>query len=165
MWHLTATGSCKLGENPYDEHLRAHLVAQEPRVVCSHGHVPPRSPSSRHRHAATPQRNATPRLGPQTNALGFPKFFKWNCQASTTFILSSFRRMSTAVSLPNDVGPSHSASSLDPPSTPSSTSGSVRPKSEHRVSLGVLDSAKFRLSHDVGVPVPSSLSPSIPFRA
>jgi hypothetical protein len=55
--------------------------------------------------------------------------------------------------------PSRSTTSLEPPSTPSSTHDSIRPKVERRVSLGVLESAKFRLSHDVGVPVPSSLSP------
>ena len=59
-----------------------------------------------------------------------------------------------ALSLSNDIPlsstPSHSSSSLEPPpSTPSSATDSVRPKSERRVSLGVLESAKFRLSHDV----------------
>jgi len=54
-----------------------------------------------------------------------------------------------------------SVASLDPPSTPSSAH-STRPKAERRVSLGVLESAKFRLSHDVGVPVSSSLSPLFP---
>jgi hypothetical protein len=59
--------------------------------------------------------------------------------------------------------PSHSATSLEPSSTTSgSTHDSIRPKVERRVSLGVLETAKFRLSHDVGVPVPSSLSPFFP---
>ena len=74
--------------------------------------------------------------------------------------------MSVALSLQNDLPmsstPFHSTASLEPPSTPSSTTDSVRPKSEHRVSLGVLESAKFRLSHDVRRPVASSLSPFYP---
>ena len=74
--------------------------------------------------------------------------------------------MTIALSLPNDPSlhptPSYSATSLDPPSTTSLASCSVRPKAERRVSLGVLESAKFRLSHDVGVPVASSLSPFFP---
>jgi len=73
----------------------------------------------------------------------------------------------TALELGNDVRlqstPSHSATSLDPPSTSSSAAGSAQPKSEHRVSLGMLDSTKFRLSHDVRVLVPSSLSFLSPF--
>lgn len=71
--------------------------------------------------------------------------------------------MSITLPLPNDLSlhptPSHSATSLDPPSTPHDF---IRPKAERRVSLGVLESAKFRLSHDVGVPVSSSLSPFFP---
>jgi hypothetical protein len=75
--------------------------------------------------------------------------------------------MSITLPLPNDPAlhptPSHSATSLDPPSsTPSSAHVSIRPKAERRVSLGVLESTKFRLSHDVGVPVSSSLSPFFP---
>lgn len=75
--------------------------------------------------------------------------------------------MSITLSLPNDPNPlptpSYSATSLDPPpSTSSSSVDSMRPKPERRVSLGVLESAKFRLSHDVGVPVPSMLSPFFP---
>ncbi|KAH9986324.1 hypothetical protein BJV74DRAFT_951929 [Russula compacta] len=71
--------------------------------------------------------------------------------------------MSSTLSLPNDLAlplPSHSASSLDPLSSPSSASDSSRPKSEHRLSLGVLDPAKFRLSHDFArlVRSPSSVS-------
>jgi hypothetical protein len=75
--------------------------------------------------------------------------------------------MSITLPLPNDPGlhptPSHSATSLDPPSTTTSSAHDcTRPKAERRVSLGVLESAKFRLSHDVGVPVLSSLSPFFP---
>jgi hypothetical protein len=75
--------------------------------------------------------------------------------------------MSINLPLPNDPGlhptPSHSATSLDPPSTPSSAAhDSIRPKAERRVSLGVLESAKFRFSHDVSVLVSSSLSPFFP---
>lgn len=74
--------------------------------------------------------------------------------------------MSITLPLPNDPGlhptPSNSATSLDPPSTASSAHDSMRPKPERRVSLGVLESAKFRLSHDVGVLVLSSLSPFFP---
>ena len=74
--------------------------------------------------------------------------------------------MSVSFSLSNDPSlhptPSYSASSLDRPSTSSLTNYCARPKAERRVSLGVLESAKFRLSHDVGVPVPSSLSPFFP---
>src|SRR6267142_1202459 len=74
--------------------------------------------------------------------------------------------MSMALSLQNDLPmsstPFHSTASLEPPSTPSSATDSVRPKSERRISLGVLESAKFRLSHDVRRPVASSLSPFYP---
>lgn len=81
---------------------------------------------------------------------------------------NSSHDMSSTLSLPNDLPlplPSHSASSLDPLSTPSSASDFSRPKSERRLSLAVLDSAKFRLSHDVRVPCPPRcplLSPSVP---
>jgi hypothetical protein len=74
--------------------------------------------------------------------------------------------MSMALSLPNDLPPtstpSHSTSSLEHPSTPSSAADSVRPKSERRLSLGVLESAKFRLSHDVRGPVASLPLPFYP---
>jgi len=74
--------------------------------------------------------------------------------------------MSIALPLPDDPDlhqtPSHSATSLDPPSTPGSAHDFIPPKAERRISLGVLESAKFRLSHDVGVPVSSSLSPFFP---
>jgi hypothetical protein len=74
--------------------------------------------------------------------------------------------MSVSLTLPNDPSlhptPSYSASSLDRPSASSLTNYSGRPKAERRLSFGVLESAKFRLSHDVGVPVPSSLSPFFP---
>jgi hypothetical protein len=79
--------------------------------------------------------------------------------------------MSMALSLPNDAPlpatPSHSTCSFDhPPSTPSSTTDSVRPKPQRRISLGVLESAKFRLSHDVrwarGLLAVPLLSPSVP---
>ncbi|KAH9984115.1 hypothetical protein BJV77DRAFT_1072371 [Russula vinacea] len=73
--------------------------------------------------------------------------------------------MSITLSLPNDPillpTPSYSATSLDPPpSTSSSSVDSMRPKPERRVSLGVLESAKFRLSHDFArlVRSPSSAS-------
>jgi hypothetical protein len=70
--------------------------------------------------------------------------------------------MSIALPLQNDPDlnqtPSHSATSLDP----GSVHDFIPPKAERRVSLGVLESAKFRLSHDVGVPVSSSLSPFFP---
>ncbi|KAI9452587.1 hypothetical protein F5148DRAFT_1235691 [Russula earlei] len=72
--------------------------------------------------------------------------------------------MQMTLSLQHDVRlhstPSHSASSLEPPSTPGSATGSIQPKSERRASLAVLDSAKFRLSHDFARLVRSSSSVS-----
>jgi hypothetical protein len=64
---------------------------------------------------------------------------------------------------------SHSESSLLAPSTstPGSSGDLIPQKSGRRLSLGVLHSAKFRLSHDVRpapVPVPSSLFLSNPIR-